>query len=83
MRGSNVDASDRVNWLAAYTLGLAISGHDNDPVEELLRLAENDTELLDAAAARVHGLAVGDHAARRRAFQILSDAATSSRQAGM
>lgn len=76
-----MDATDRVNWLAAYTLGLAISAHGNDGVDELVQLAQADTELLDAAAARVHGLAVGDHAARRRAFELLTEAAASSRRA--
>lgn len=78
-----MDATDRVNWLAAYTLGLAISAHGTDPVEELRQLAEGDAELLETAAARVHGLAVGDHAARRRAFELLTEAAASSRRDGM
>lgn len=75
-----VAVTDQVDWLAAYALGLAISAQHTALVDELLQLAERDAELLDAAAARVHALAVGDRAARRRAFELLTEAAASSRR---
>jgi hypothetical protein len=77
----------RVAWLAAYALGLAVSGHGLDEDTRELAHAAGSPQQLDQAGVRLAGLALGDQAIRRQALRLLRAAAATLtapvRQVGM
>lgn len=73
-------SDDRTYWLAAYALGLAVAGNLEGAVLDLSKQADGDAGLLDDARAHLSAMDIGDAASRRRAGQLLTDAATHVRR---
>lgn len=71
-------AKQDANWLAAFALGMAFSGVDDDEscIQRLIEAANNNPDLVEMARGHVLGVDVGDQATRRRAFDLLDHAAT-------
>lgn len=75
--------ADGDDWaIAALAVSAVMAEMDRDTaISELTAAAESDADVLDRAQGRVHGLKLGDVATRRRAADLLGEAAVRIRQA--
>lgn len=67
-------------WLAAYALGLAVARNFQHAAADLVEQADGKAELLELARGHVQRMDVGDPASRRRATDLLTEAATLARR---
>lgn len=80
--GAHVTVSDKqAQWLAAYALGLAVADNVEDAATDLIEKTDADMELLELARAHLQALDVADPASRRRASELLTEAASLIRRA--
>jgi hypothetical protein len=69
-------SDERAQWLAAYALGLAVADNLEDAATDLIEKADADIELLELARGHLQRIEVADPASRRRATELLTEAAS-------